>query len=242
MKDSSPLSPRAATALADLQERLGHRFRDTGLLTRALTHPSLRQEQPGTENNQRLEFLGDAVLQLVVSDELYQHFPLEREGELTRRRAALTRGAFLAERARALQLQQAIGMAAAERARGGHERQAALEDAMEALVAAVYIDAGWEQARRVVLGWLGDWRAHLAETVPDSNPKGSLQEHIQPIHGNNALSYRTITMQGPPHERRFCVAVFLFDQELARGEGASKKDAEENAAAAALRGLTARSA
>jgi len=225
-------------ALLAFQDRIGHRFESARLLERSLTHASVQQDDPEAENNQRLEFLGDAVLQLVVSEELHSLFPEEREGDLTRRRAALTRGSFLADLARKLGVHEVLRVSAAERASGGHERQAALEDAMEALAAAVYLDAGWETARRLMLGWLGDIEAHLAGTDRETNPKGRLQELVQPEHGNAALAYRLIGTDGPPHQRRFQVAVTLFDEELARGEGASKKEAEEDAARTALRRMT----
>lgn len=222
-------------ALAAFQERIGHRFGHPSLLERSLTHASVQQDDARAENNQRLEFLGDAVLQLVVSEELHSLFPEEREGELTRRRAILTRGSFLADMARRLGVHEVLRVSQAERGSGGHQRQAALEDAMEALAAAVYLDVGWEAARRVILHWLGDIGSHLAAEDSETNPKGRLQELVQPRHGNSALVYRLVTMDGPPHCRRFEVAVHLFDKELARGEGASKKEAEEEAARAALR-------
>lgn len=221
--------------LLAFQDRIGHRFESQRLLERSLTHASVQQDDPEAENNQRLEFLGDAVLQLVVSEELHSLFPEDREGELTRRRATLTRGSFLADMARRLGVHEVLRVSAAERASGGHEREAALEDAMEALAAAVYLDAGWDTARRVVLAWLGDIASHLATTDDVSNPKGRLQELVQPEHGNTALAYKLVATDGPPHRRRFEVAVMLFDDELARGAGASKKEAEEDAARAALR-------
>lgn len=225
-------------ALDDFQDRLGHHFESRRLLERSLTHASVQQDDPEAENNQRLEFLGDAVLQLVVSEELHSLYPEEREGELTRLRAMLTRGSFLADLARSLGVHEVLRVSAAERASGGHERNAALEDAMEALAAAVYLDAGWETARRVVLVWLGDITARLS-APQDTNPKGRLQELVQPRHGNSALAYRLMATEGPPHRRRFEVAVMLFDRELARGGGASKKEAEEEAARAALRAVSA---
>lgn len=225
-------------SLQAFEERIGHRFADRNLLERSLTHASVLQDEPEAENNQRLEFLGDAVLQLVVSEELYDLFRQEREGELTRRRAILTRGSFLAGLARRLGVHEVLRVSHAERSSGGHERQAALEDAMEALAAAVYLDAGWQTARRAVLQWLGIVEDHLASEDGETNPKGRLQELVQPRHGNSALSYKLVATDGPPHLRRFEVAVMLFDQELSRGSGASKKEAEEEAARAALRTWT----
>ncbi len=232
---NEPMNP----ALEAFQERLGHRFESSRLLERSLTHASAQQDDPEAENNQRLEFLGDAVLQLVVSEELHSLYPEEREGELTRLRAILTRGSFLADLARRLGVHEVLRVSAAERATGGHQRDAALEDAMEALAAAVYLDGGWETARRVMLAWLGDIAAHLDASHDDVNPKGRLQELVQPRHGNSALAYRLLGTEGPPHRRRFEVAVTLFDRELARGEGASKKEAEEEAARNALRARNA---
>jgi ribonuclease-3 len=222
------------------QDRIGHRFESRRLLERSLTHASMQQDDPEVEINQRLEFLGDAVLQLVVSEELHSLYPEDREGELTRRRAALTRGSFLAQLARQLGVHEVLRVSAAERASRGHERDAALEDAMEALAAAVYLDAGWETARSLVLAWLGDIESHLAVSDNETNPKGRLQELVQPEHGNSALAYRLVATDGPPHRRRFEVAVMLFDEELARGEGVSKKEAEEDAARAALRNRAGR--
>ncbi|MBE2213359.1 MAG: ribonuclease III [Opitutaceae bacterium] len=221
--------------LLAFQDRIGHRFGSHRLLERSLTHASVQQDDPEAENNQRLEFLGDAVLQLVVSEELHSLYVEDREGELTRRRAILTRGSFLADLARQLGVHEVLRVSASERASRGHERDAALEDAMEALAAAIYLDAGWETARRVVLAWLGDIPAHLAGSDQEANPKGRLQELVQPQHGNSALAYKLLGTEGPPHRRRFEVAVMLFDDELGRGTGASKKEAEEVAARAALR-------
>lgn len=220
--------------LAAFQERIGHRFRDRRLLERALSHPSLQQDEPGAENNQRLEFLGDAVLQLVVSERLHTLYPEDREGDLTRRRATLTRGAFLTSLARSFDMPRVLRVSQAERSAGGHERPAALEDAIEALVAAIYLDSDWETTRRVLLGWFGDIDERIRTFERGANPKGELQELVQPRHGNNALAYRVANIEGPPHERRFEVEVLIHGRVVGRGTGASKKEAEEAAAREAL--------
>jgi ribonuclease-3 len=224
-----------AQELVEFQERIGYRFRDASLLQRALAHPSLQQDEPGADNNQRLEFLGDAVLQLVVTERLHTLYPEEREGDLTRRRATLTRGAFLTALARDFGVPRVLRVSQAERAVGGHERPAALEDAVEALVAAIYLDSDWEATRLVVLRWLGDLDERLRAFEHGQNPKGQLQELVQPRHGNTALAYRVIGVNGPPHDRRFEVEVLIHDEVVGRGEGASKKEAEESAAREALR-------
>lgn len=221
--------------LAAFQDRIGYRFRNEALLRHSLSHPSLQQDKLRTDNNQRLEFLGDAVLQLIVTERLHTLYPEEREGDLTRRRATLTRGAFLTGLARDLDVPSVLTVSAAERAVGGHERAAALEDAIEALVAAIYLDSDWETVRRVVLAWFGDVDAQIGTFEHGSNPKGQLQELVQPRHGNDALAYRVVKIDGPPHERRFEVEVAICEQVVGRGSGASKKEAEEEAARVALR-------
>ncbi|HEX9784537.1 MAG TPA: ribonuclease III [Opitutaceae bacterium] len=228
-----PMSTDAA-ALEAFQERIGYRFRDPKLLRLCLMHPSTQQDVPGIDNNQRLEFLGDAVLQLIITERLHALYPEEREGPLTSRRATITRGVFLADLARELGIEQVLRVSVSERAASGHLRLAALEDAAEALVAAIYLDSDFETARRVVLGWYGDLHQRLLRYATRINPKGRLQELVQPKHGNNALVYRVVSEQGPAHAREFEVEVLLFDRVLGCGIGTSKKEAEESAANQAL--------
>jgi ribonuclease-3 len=221
--------------LAALQARIGHAFRDPGHLERALTHPSRLQDNPGGgENNQRLEFLGDSVLQLVLTEALFALYPADREGDLTRRRAVLGNGAFLARLAREVGLEAHLRLGAGEEAAGGRARDAALEDAFEALLGAVYADGGLESARRVALGVYGDIAGRLAALEGHANPKGRLQEIVQPLHGNRALRYEVLATGGADHEKRYEVAVFLLDRRIGSGSGSSKKLAEEGAARAAL--------
>ena len=221
-----------------LEIRLDHVFRDRSLLGRALTHSSLLQDRPDlTESNQRLEFLGDAVLQLVLTEALFSLFPGDREGLLSKRRAALANGVFLARLAREIGLDRALRFGASEEATGGRERASALEDALEALVGALYVDSHFEEARRVVLRLYGPLGERLAVVEDLENPKGRLQEMIQPLHGNHALRYDVVQIEGEDHARSYEVAVFLLDRQLGTGRGSSKKLAEEAAARAALDGL-----
>jgi ribonuclease-3 len=221
--------------LPQLEQRIDHAFRDRTLLERAVTHPSLLQDQPQlTESNQRLEFLGDAVLQLVLTEALFALFPADREGLLSKRRAALANGTFLARLAREIGLDVALRLGASEEATGGRSRAAASEDAFEALIGAVYLDAGLEAARRCVLNIYGELPARLAIVEGVENPKGRLQELVQPVHGNNALRYEIVHIIGEDHAREYEVAVFLQDRSLGQGRGSSKKSAEEAAARAAL--------
>lgn len=217
--------------LEQLQERLGYRFRAPGRLLEALTHPSYLQEHPEIpQNNQRLEFLGDAVLHLILTDALYLCFPEEREGVLSKRRAALTKGTFLADLARSFGLHEHLRLSLGEESTGGRTRGAALEDALEATIGAIFSDSDFSTTRRTVLAWYGDLSARLSEVESEENPKGRLQEIIQPLHGNEALRYEVTAIEGKDHARNYEVAVYVYARLIGRGRGSSKKLAEENAA------------
>ena len=217
-----------------LEQCIGHRFRERALLERALTHASYLQDHPTAPgNNQRLEFLGDSVLQLVLTEALFSLYPADREGDLSERRAMLGKGRFLSQLAREVGLDRCLRLGAAEESTGGRERDAALEDAFEALVGAVQLDGGIEAARRAVLGVYGDIPARLASLEVHANPKGRLQEIIQPKHGNNAVRYEVVSTEGADHERKYEVAVYVLESRAGTGRGSSKKIAEEEAARAA---------
>jgi ribonuclease-3 len=223
---------------AQLEARIDHVFRDRSLLDRALTHPSLLPERPGLgESNQRLEFLGDAVLQLVLTEGLFVLYPAEREGTLSKRRAALANGTFLARLAREIGLDQALRLGTSEESTGGRERASALEDAFEALVGAVYLDSDLAEVRRVVSRLYGPLEERLAAVGDSENPKGRLQELVQPMHGNSALRYEVVRIEGEDHARTYETAVYLLDRQLGLGRGTSKKTAEEAAARDALDAL-----
>jgi ribonuclease III len=226
--------------LKGLQARIGHVFRDAALLERALTHPSWIQENPAAPgNNQRLEFLGDSVLQLILTEALFSLYPDGREGELTKRRAILGKGEFLARLAREIGLDACLRLGANEEASGGRGRDAALEDAFEALVGAIELDGGIETARAAVLRIYGDLGARLAALEGHANPKGRLQEIVQPLHGNQAIRYEVLATEGADHSREYEVAVLLLERRIGQGRGTSKKLAEEDAARAALKSLEA---
>lgn len=225
-------------ALVQLQTRIGHTFRDATLLERAVTHPSYLQDDPtAQDNNQRLEFLGDAVLQLILTNALFAQFPTDREGALSKRRAALTKGIFLAQLAREIGLDTCLRLGAGEEAGGGRAKASALEDAFEALVGALYLDGDPGAAQRVVLAIYGPLADRLAVSEDVDNPKGRLQERVQPDHGNTALRYDVTHTAGADHAREYSATVFLLDRELGSGRGSSKKLAEEAAARAALKNL-----
>jgi ribonuclease III len=237
------MDPADPSPLDRLQQRLAYVFRDIGLLERATTHPSYMQDHPETGgSNQRLEFLGDAVLQLILTQELFRAYPEEREGSLTKRRAALSKGLFLTRLARDIGLEACIRLGASEEASGGRTKASALEDVFEALVGALFLDSDLERTRRVVLGVYGPLSDRLEAIGESENPKGRLQESIQPLHGNSALRYEVVATEGADHARAFEVAVFLNERPLGRGRGRSKKLAEEEAARAALAELEKKSA
>ncbi len=228
-------------ALTQLQARLAYTFRDPALLERAVTHPSWLQDHAGgAESNQRLEFLGDAVLQLVLTEALFQLYPADREGVLSQRRASLTKGVFLALLAREIGLESCLLLGGSEEAGGGRTRASALEDALEAVIGALYLDSDLPTVRRVVLAVYGSLPDRLALESTD-NPKGRLQELVQPRHGNDALRYEVTHVEGADHAREYEVAVFLLSHRLGSGRGTSKKLAEEAAAFAALETLKAES-
>jgi ribonuclease-3 len=222
-------------SLAQLEARVGHTFRKRELLERAVTHPSFLQDDPTVvESNQRLEFLGDAVLQLVLTEDLFDLFPLEREGVLSKHRAALANGVFLAQLAREIGLDACLRLGASEESTGGRSRSAALEDAFEALIGAIYRDSDIDQVQRVLRQLYGPLRARLSAVEDIGNPKGRLQELVQPVHGNSAVRYEVTRVEGQDHAREYEVTVFVLDRPLGTGKGSSKKQAEEIAARAAL--------
>ncbi len=214
-----------------LLDRLGHTFHRPALLTEALTHPSYAHERPHEgPHNQRLEFLGDAVLQLLISHELHTRYPEDREGTLSRRRSLLTKGPCLAGLAREIGIDRALKLGGSEAATGGRERSSNLEDAFEALIGALYLDAGPETTRRIVLDVYGSLENRFAAGMIAENPKGRLQEWAHPVHGPDSLRYETSIAGGADHEREFFSRVFFLDQPVGEGRGHSKKSAEEAAA------------
>jgi ribonuclease-3 len=225
--------------LAALEGRLAYAFRDRALLEQALRHPSWAPAHPGEDHNQRLEFLGDAVVQLVLTEALCARYPADREGVLSKRRALLISGAFLAALARELELGPCLRLGADAAAAGGAGRDAALGDALEAVVGAVHLDSAGAASRAVVLGIFGDLAARLAGREGAANPKGRLQELAQPVHGNQAVRYELVGTRGADHAKEYEVAVYLLDRRLGTGRGSSKKLAEEEAARAALAALAA---
>lgn len=227
-------------ARGPFQEQLGYSFKQPDLLKLALTHPSVSHEKgKRLANNQRLEFLGDAVLQLVISAELYKQFPDRDEGALSKACARLVNREALAERAMEISLSTELVLSRGEEKNNGRERPSALADAFEALIGAIYLDGGFTQAKKFIRTRFKDVLAGADTGRHTGNPKGELQEILQ---GKNAVSpeYRLLEMEGPDHDRSFVCAVRHSGKELARGSGKSKKAAEMAAAQAAIESLRAK--
>ncbi|HUB97866.1 MAG TPA: ribonuclease III [Stellaceae bacterium] len=226
----------AASAPVALAERLGHDFANPDLLIEAFTHPSaLGKRGVRRRHYQRLEFLGDRVLGLVVADLLWRRFPAESEGELTRRHADLVRREALAEVARAVDFGSHLIVSNSEDASGVRNNPRVLADTCEAVIAALYLDGGLAVARRFVERW---WEARLtASGTPPRDPKTTLQEWAQ-ARGLPLPSYKTVPGEGPAHRRRFTVTVRVEGLPPAAASGTSKRAAEAAAAAAALAAIT----
>lgn len=220
--------------MTPLEERIEYKFRNSLLLAEALTHPSLAHEaQRYHFDYQRLEFLGDAVLQLVVTEYLFSHFQGEAEGQLTKLRSRLVSRDALRMHAAALDLGRYILMGRGEEASGGRERTSTLADAFEALIGALYLDGGLDVAKNFILTQTRADLAKLAEEPVDFNPKGDLQELLQSISPRSPL-YELVSQSGPEHEKTFVSEVLWEGIVLGEGTGRSKKQAETAAALEAL--------
>ena len=222
------------SALEALQARLGYLFRDENRLRLALTHPSVAHEQGmAVQHNQRLEFLGDSVLQLVLTSELYGKFHSLGEGPLTKARAQMVNRRTLANRGSRLGLGEYLILGRGEDSSGGRERPSALADTFEALLGAIFLDGGFDAARDFILRQFREEFGEL-EVIPNlENPKGELQEILQ-SNSTEAPQYQLESVSGPDHDRLFESAVYHRGVELGRGKGKSKKDSESQAALAAL--------
>lgn len=244
--------------MSPLEQRIGYKFRNSLLLAEALTHPSLAHERPlrlsapiPTEeeavthprlahdtqryhfDNQRLEFLGDAVLQLVITEYLYHHFSSEPEGRLTKLRSRLVSRDTLKTHAQALDLGRYLLMGRGEESSGGRQRASTLADAFEALIGAIYLDSDLETAKKFILEQARPDLEQIAEEPVDINPKGHLQELLQSISPRSPV-YELISQSGPEHEKTFIVQAVWEGMVLGQGSGRSKKQAETAAAIEAM--------
>jgi ribonuclease-3 len=219
-----------------LQERVGYRFRDRGLLEHALTHRSRAAEDQsgGVADNESLEFLGDAVLGLVVAEALYRRFPEFDEGLKSKIKASVVSTASLARHAEAIQLGEHLLLGRGEEKTGGRFKQALLADAFEALIAAIYLDGGLDAAAEFLRRELDeDLEAGATQTVVGHDYKSALQERLQAL-GRALPEYRVASATGPDHRKVFTIEVLVAGEVLASASGLAKKQAEQQAARQAL--------
>jgi ribonuclease-3 len=224
-------------ALDRLEEALGYRFDRQGPILAALTHRSAAHESGYEEHYERLEFLGDAVLELVTSEWLFRDFPRAPEGDLARIKSHLVSAPVLAELARDLELGESLRLSPSEERGGGRDKESILADSLEAVFGAIYCESGYERTRDVIEPLL----VKAYERAPEATPhdvKNRLQERLQ-AEGRALPEYRVIASFGPDHERIFEVECLIEGRCRGRGRGSSKKEAERRAAGAALEELEA---
>ena len=228
------------TDIAGLEKKIGYCFKNKNILKEALTHSSYANELKARKQaavcNERLEFLGDSVLSVVVSEYLFDKFADVPEGELTQRRALLVQSAALASYSRSIDLGDYLYLGHGEEKNNGRERQSTLENAFEALVAAIYLDAGEngpDEARRFVLPIISDYldKNYGSKHI---DAKTELQQLIQQAEGD-FLEYVVVAERGPDHKKEFEVVARLNSNIIGKGKGSSKREAEQNAAMEALR-------
>jgi ribonuclease-3 len=226
--------PESNLVMNPLEARIGYKFRNSLLLAEALTHSSISLERKDYPfDNQRLEFLGDAVLQVVITEELFHKFPDFTEGQLTKIRTRLVSRAALKVHASTLNLGEHLMMGRGEEASGGRERASTLGDSFEALVGGIYLDGGLGAARIFILRVAADDLDAVAAEPEEINPKGKLQELLQAL-APSAPAYELLEESGPEHLKQFRCRVCWEGLNLGEGEGRSKKEAEVAAADAAL--------
>jgi ribonuclease-3 len=220
--------------LSQVQHILGYHFRNESLLTLALTHRSFSNSRDvNRTSNERLEYLGDSVLGLVIADRLYHDHPDLREGELTKLKAMLVNETTLSNIGKEMELNQHIRLSAEEDKLGGRERPSIISDAFESVIGAVYIDGGLEAARDVILRSIYLRKEVIITDDSQKNFKGELLELIQ-ARGEGMPRYDVVSESGPDHEKEFTVVVFVADRRIGTGVGSTKKEAEQRAAAMAL--------
>lgn len=221
--------------ISELENKIGYTFKKKYLLGRALTHSSYANQHnlPYVEHNERLEFLGDSVLSLIVSEHIFKKYRSKPEGTLTKIRANLVCESSLYEHAKALSLGDYLKIGKGEEITGGRMRASLLADAFEALIASIYIDGGLECVRKFIISQLSESMEHMAKKASIDDYKSRLQEYVQKDQGAN-IRYEIAGEEGPPHNKTFSVRVFINGFVSGEGQGRSKKQAEQEAARIAL--------
>jgi ribonuclease-3 len=233
------LTAKRKGELLELSARLGVEFKDLTLLHKALIHSSYANEakEKNIVHNERLEFLGDAVLELASSTYLYMHFPQMPEGQLTKTRASIVCSTSLAELARTLHLGDYLLLGHGEEMSGGRDRQTNLEDVFEAVIGAIYLDQGWEAAKDYVVRQLMPLFAKVEQGGILKDYKTILQEVVYQ-EAQQTVSYELVSTSGPDHDKTFTFNVLITGKVMGTGTGRSKKEAEQKAARQALEKLT----
>ncbi|MDR0445124.1 MAG: ribonuclease III [Puniceicoccales bacterium] len=214
-----------------LKQTLGYRFKSQQLLEKALTHPSFSTQ----ENYERLEFLGDAILSAILTETLFQLFPNMPEGELTTYKSSLVNGKFLAKLAESLDIRPWIRFST--QASGGPMGPSVLEDVLEALVGAIFLEAGFKATKRVVLAWFGDIKSHVELAIQEYNPKGRIQEYAQSQTPAWSVDYRLVKEEGEGLQKVFEIELWLEGKLYGHASSHSKKRAQEAAAKEAVQKL-----
>jgi ribonuclease-3 len=220
--------------LAQLQSRLGYVFQDRSLLQQALTHRSFCEERESSY--ERLEFLGDSVIGLIISQFLYENFPQKAEGDLTKIKASLVSEITLTQVAQSISLGEYIQMSNEEKKAGGKEKASIISDAYEALIGAVFLDGGLSPATKILDKHIFSRIHQIIKNDAFRNYKGELLEYLQ-AQGRRLPRYQVLEEKGPDHEKKFVIAVFVKGKEWGKGSGTTKKEAEQNAAKVALEKL-----
>ena len=227
-------------SLKQLQERIGYEFKNPELLREAMTHKSYAAEWNVKYDNQRLEFFGDAIVELVLTRHLYFRYPALQEGDLTKIRSALVNQDSLAKFARSIELGKYIQFGRGEIDSHGGDRDSTVSDAFEALSAAIYLDGGYEAVEKFILDVFTREIPDPLNMLTTLNPKGLLQEYAQAEFGKTP-TYQILRISGPQHEPCFEVAVFLGGEQLGTGKAQNRKAAEQAAALEAMNVLKERS-
>jgi ribonuclease-3 len=231
----TPLSARYnKDPLQQVQELIGYRFHDESLLKMSLTHRSYSHASDRDMlSNERLEFLGDSVLDLIIAEQLYRDHPEMNEGELTKTKALMVSESTLAEIGSEIQLNKYLLLALEEERAGGRERASIISDSIESVIAAVFLDGGIEAAREMVLRLIYSCKEDLIADASRRNFKGELLELVQ-ARGEGFPRYEVVSETGPDHEKIFTVNVYVAGEKVGNGSGSTKKEAEQKAAALAL--------
>lgn len=219
--------------LEQVENTIGYRFKNKNYLQIALTHSSYVNEHKLTKDNERLEFLGDSVLGLIVSNYIFAYKSSLKEGELTKIRSTIVCEKSLMHIAEKLKIGQYIKLGKGEKISGGAKRASILADAVEAMIAAIYLDSDFDNVSKYVLDWLGDTIKNALDNKKNDDYKSKLQEEVQKVRGRT-LRYELIAMKGPDHERTFTIGVYCDNRLIGTGKGHSKKEAEQLAAKDAL--------